>query len=269
VVRTRLVNREITEHVLRRRPLLSSWAQFTLRMFVLFALLLFIVGFHWFEREGLKDNYDGVVSFVDVLYFTMISATTTGYGDVVPVTDRARMFDALVVTPIRIFFILILAGTAFMAPFLKTDFIGAGSATSLQVTQTMPTGTSLNETSEAARRVEQVMSRQPDLGTYSTEIAAGGSMFEEVKNGSNKASLNVELKPGTEPLEATKRLRTELAKLTGVGRIEVSVGDSESGDVIVYVESPDMDRLAAATDKVETMMEGIPEAALSALHCRP
>lgn len=114
------MNREITEHVLRRRPSLSSWAQFTLRMFVLFALLLFIVGFHWFEREGLKDNYDGVVSFVDVLYFTMISATTTGYGDVVPVTDRARMFDALVVTPIRIFFILILAGTAYTFVIKKT-----------------------------------------------------------------------------------------------------------------------------------------------------
>ena len=155
--------------------------------------------------------------------------------------------------------ILILAGTVFMAPFLKTDFIGAGSATSLQVTQTMPTGTSLSETSAAARRVEDVVRRQRGLGTYSTEIAAGGSMFEEVKNGSNKASFNVELDPGTESIGAARRLRAELAKLTGIGRIEVSVGDSDSGDVIVYVESPDSDRLAAATDKVETMMKRIPE----------
>ena len=43
----------------------------------------------------------------------MISATTTGYGDVVPVTERARLFDALVVTPIRVFFLLLLAGTAY------------------------------------------------------------------------------------------------------------------------------------------------------------
>jgi voltage-gated potassium channel len=43
----------------------------------------------------------------------MISATTTGYGDIVPVTERARLFDALVVSPIRIFFLLILAGTAY------------------------------------------------------------------------------------------------------------------------------------------------------------
>jgi voltage-gated potassium channel len=48
-----------------------------------------------------------------VIYFTMISATTTGYGDIVPVTDRARLFDALIVTPIRVFFLLLLAGTAY------------------------------------------------------------------------------------------------------------------------------------------------------------
>jgi len=82
-------------------------------MALLLFLLLFVIGFHWFERDSLKDSHDGHVSFADIIYFTMISATTTGYGDVVPVTDQARLFDALIVTPIRIFFILILAGTAY------------------------------------------------------------------------------------------------------------------------------------------------------------
>ena len=50
----------------------------------------------------------------------MISATTTGYGDIVPVTERARLFDALIVTPIRIVFILILAGTAYTFVIKKT-----------------------------------------------------------------------------------------------------------------------------------------------------
>ena len=99
--------------LITRRSELSPGASLALRIVILFALLIFIVAFHWLERDSLKDNYDGVVSFSDVIYFTMISATTTGYGDVVPVTTNARLFDALVVTPIRIFFILILAGTAY------------------------------------------------------------------------------------------------------------------------------------------------------------
>ncbi|HXG99099.1 MAG TPA: potassium channel family protein [Sphingomicrobium sp.] len=53
------------------------------------------------------------MGLVDVIYFTMISATTTGYGDIVPVTDKTRLFDALIVSPIRIAFLFILAGSAY------------------------------------------------------------------------------------------------------------------------------------------------------------
>lgn len=104
---------ELRTVLLRRRSSLSPWAQFAIRMALLAGLLILVIGFHWIERESLKDNHDGHVSFVDVIYFTMISATTTGFGDIVPVTEQARLFDAFVVTPIRIFFILILAGTAY------------------------------------------------------------------------------------------------------------------------------------------------------------
>ena len=99
--------------LLRRQPTLSGWTQFFIRMALAFGLLVVVIAFHWFERESLRDNYDGHISFADIIYFTMISATTTGYGDIVPITERARLFDALIVTPIRIFFLLILAGTAY------------------------------------------------------------------------------------------------------------------------------------------------------------
>jgi voltage-gated potassium channel len=98
---------------LRRQSRLRPWAQFGLRMAIMFGMIIFIIAFHWFERDALRDQIDGKISFSDVIYFTMISATTTGYGDVVPVTDRARLFDALIVTPIRVFFLLLLAGTAY------------------------------------------------------------------------------------------------------------------------------------------------------------
>jgi voltage-gated potassium channel len=98
---------------LRRQPRLRPATQFGIRMAIMVGMIVFIVTFLWFERHSLRDNYDGHISFSDVIYFTMISATTTGYGDIVPVTDRARLFDALIVTPIRVFFLLLLAGTAY------------------------------------------------------------------------------------------------------------------------------------------------------------
>ena len=111
---------DLRHMTLRRQSPISEWKQFAIRMALLLAMIIFIITFHWFERDSLKDNLDGTVSFADIIYFTMISATTTGYGDIVPVTERARLFDALIVTPIRIFFLLILAGTAYTFVIKKT-----------------------------------------------------------------------------------------------------------------------------------------------------
>ena len=100
--------------VLRRKSRIRGWYNLGWRLAAAAALLGLLILFHWLEREGLKDMYDGDVDFLDVIYFTMISATTTGYGDIVPVTKNTRVFDALVVTPIRILFLLFFVGTAYL-----------------------------------------------------------------------------------------------------------------------------------------------------------
>src|SRR5690606_13170859 len=53
----------------------------------------------------------GEVGFIDSLYYTTVTLSTTGYGDIAPVTDRARMINALVITPARIGFLVLLIGT--------------------------------------------------------------------------------------------------------------------------------------------------------------
>lgn len=92
---------------------MTAWRSFALRSLAAVLLLLIAIAVHWFDRDGLRDNVDGSVSFLDILYFTMITVTTVGYGDIVPVTPRARMFDTFVVTPVRLFLWLIFLGTAY------------------------------------------------------------------------------------------------------------------------------------------------------------
>ena len=96
------------------------WIQIGWRVLIVLGLVGLAVGVHWFDREGLRDNYDGHVSFLDIVYFTMISITTTGYGDIAPVSNTARMFDALIVTPIRVFVVLLFVGTAYTFVLRRT-----------------------------------------------------------------------------------------------------------------------------------------------------
>jgi voltage-gated potassium channel len=98
---------------LHRASTTPVWVQLGWRILAVVALLGLAIGVHWFDRDGLRDNVDGTISFTDIIYFTMISITTTGYGDITPVTDQARLFDALIVTPIRVFVILIFLGTTY------------------------------------------------------------------------------------------------------------------------------------------------------------
>ncbi|GAA0319039.1 NAD-binding protein [Kineococcus aurantiacus] len=67
------------------------------------------------ERDGYRDGADGSLSTLDALYYTTVTLSTTGYGDIVPVTDSARLVNALFVTPVRILFVVILVGTTIQA----------------------------------------------------------------------------------------------------------------------------------------------------------
>jgi voltage-gated potassium channel len=90
-----------------------------MRVALVIALVLAVLAVFWIDRDGLRDEVDGVVSFLDVVYFTMVTVTTVGYGDIVPVTDRARLIDSFFVTPIRFFVLFIFVGTAYQMVFQR------------------------------------------------------------------------------------------------------------------------------------------------------
>ncbi len=98
---------------LRRRVRLPLWGDVSLRLGAAVFLISVVVLIHWWDRDGLIDNYDGDVSFLDVVYFTMISITTTGFGDIAPISDKARLVEAIIVTPIRFAVFFIFVGTAY------------------------------------------------------------------------------------------------------------------------------------------------------------
>ena len=98
---------------LQRKVHREDWHGLAIRVGVALGLIALAFAILWLDRGGLRDNTDGDLSFTDVIYFTMITVTTVGYGDIIPVTERARLLDAFLITPIRVFLWLIFLGTAF------------------------------------------------------------------------------------------------------------------------------------------------------------
>ena len=105
---------------LKRASNWPIWADVITRLGVAFFLIAIVVLVHWIDRAGLKDSHDGHISFLDVVYFTMISVTTTGFGDIAPVSDRSRLIESIIVTPIRIAVLFIFVGTAYQFALKRT-----------------------------------------------------------------------------------------------------------------------------------------------------
>ncbi|MGV9337293.1 potassium channel family protein [Streptomyces sp. NPDC003688] len=63
------------------------------------------------DRAGYNDNSDGPVDLLDAFYYATVTLSTTGYGDITPVSDSARLTNILVITPLRVLFLIILVGT--------------------------------------------------------------------------------------------------------------------------------------------------------------
>lgn len=85
----------------------SPWWLILRRMIYAILLMLLTAGFVYYDRDG----YSQLETFVDAVYYAAVSLSTTGYGDIAPVTQQARLFNTLVITPLRVVFLILLVGT--------------------------------------------------------------------------------------------------------------------------------------------------------------
>ncbi|MET1007831.1 MAG: potassium channel family protein [Propionibacteriaceae bacterium] len=74
-------------------------------------LLAITVGLVYFDRDAYTDNHDQRVTLIDAIYYATVTITTTGYGDITPITPHSRLINAILVAPLRILFLVLLVGT--------------------------------------------------------------------------------------------------------------------------------------------------------------
>lgn len=82
------------------------------RLGLALGLLFLLTAIVYLDRDAYADHAtNNPIGLVDAFYYATVTMTTTGYGDITPVTTSARLLNAVVVTPIRIAFLVLLVGT--------------------------------------------------------------------------------------------------------------------------------------------------------------
>ncbi|WP_215457006.1 TrkA family potassium uptake protein [Streptomyces sp. ATCC 21386] len=89
------------------RPIRQVGKRLAMALFVLVSTAFIVYA----DNEGYNDNSDGSVDLLDAFYYATVTLSTTGYGDITPVSDAARFTNIFVVTPLRVLFLIILVGT--------------------------------------------------------------------------------------------------------------------------------------------------------------
>jgi voltage-gated potassium channel len=82
-----------------------------IRLAAAVGLILVAVAVIYTDRDGYRDVNEDGLTLLDCFYYAVVSLSTTGYGDITPVTENARLVNVLVITPARVLFLIILVGT--------------------------------------------------------------------------------------------------------------------------------------------------------------
>jgi voltage-gated potassium channel len=89
----------------------SPWWKLARRLLMAIGILTVTVLIVYLDKDNYGDSADGKVDLSDAVYYATVTLSTTGYGDISPVSDGARMVNAFVITPLRIGFLVVLIGT--------------------------------------------------------------------------------------------------------------------------------------------------------------
>ena len=158
--------------------------------------------------------------------------------------------------------VLVLGGTAAMTPLLATDLLGRSGENSMTVKQELPAGTSLEDTSAAARTVEDVLmgiNGIKDVQVTSGNAQAGFTAL--TSSGASNSSFTVVTDEKMNQGKLQDTVRSELAAAGAAGKISVGSqqgGFGTSSTVDITLKAATSEDLRKASDAMVKAMAGVP-----------
>ena len=160
---------------------------------------------------------------------------------------------------------LLFAGSVALIPSLGTNFFSASQQNTFTISQTLPVGTSLSKTNDAARKIETVLSNTKHVQFYQVTVG-GGSGFSAIFGSSgtgNVASFSVTTDPNADQNAIQQDVQKNINALTDVGtlKIAVSQGGPSSSGISVNVQASNDTTLRQASQQVLTAVSQVPNTA--------
>ncbi|UBQ03151.1 efflux RND transporter permease subunit [Curtobacterium sp. TXMA1] len=158
--------------------------------------------------------------------------------------------------------LVVLGGTAAAVPFVKTNYLGDSGQNTFTVTQDLEPGTSLDEQSDAARKVERVLQDVSGVETVQTTIGSSGQSIQAAFGGGASASVqyNVTTDAGADQTTIQSTARDRIERIDGVGEVSLSSaggGFGGSSDIEVDVTAPTQSELETAAKQVLSTMRDV------------
>ena len=157
----------------------------------------------------------------------------------------------------------IFAGTMMLSPMLKTNLFDSSGQNTMAITQTMPAGTSLDATMQAAQKVEAVLKGTKGIEIYQVTGGSTGSLFGAgggTGASASQATFSITTDPNVDKNALVETVRSEVAGLRNAGTITVSGDDASMGTMSqmeVRVHASDPAVLKAANDIVLAKMKTV------------
>lgn len=155
--------------------------------------------------------------------------------------------------------VLVLAGTAALAPLMKTNFLGDSGQNTFSVSQEVAKAASLDAEDAAAQKVEAALLGVDGVETVQTSIGSSGSAIRDAFSGGGAGiTYSITTDTAADQVAVRENVQAALADLDDVGTLTVSSGQGGFGssDIEIDVTAPSADTLQSATDAVTSALDG-------------
>ncbi len=218
---------------------------------LLVALTIVPVLAYWFlkpeRRRARKSGHESHATAVHAEEDERPTRLQRYYDPVIHWTLRKPVVTLLVAA-------LVLVGTMALAPLMKSNFLGSDAQNSLNLSQVLTPGASLETRSQAAKTVEENLRSIEGIKTVQVTITSGasttGALFGN-SGGDGSTTFSVTTDPDADQVKLQKTVTDSIAQLKDAGEITLSTrggGFGASSSISVDITAPTQKALAEGSD---------------------